>query len=65
MDVRILAATNRDPGSGPRDSRFREDLYYPPQVVTITLPPCASAGNILLVDYFLDRCREMDVANQA
>ena len=39
LDVRILAATNCDLELAVRDGRFREDLYYRLNVVTIAIPP--------------------------
>jgi len=55
IDVRVIAATNRDLESAIEEGRFREDLYYRVNVVRIGLPPLrARVSDILpLAQHFL------------
>jgi transcriptional regulator with PAS, ATPase and Fis domain len=57
VDVRILAATNKDLARAIKDGAFREDLFYRLNVVLIQMPPLRERkGDIpLLVQHFLEK----------
>ena len=66
VDVRIIAATNRDLEGALAEGRFREDLYYRLKVVTLWLPALRDRNDdiSLLTDYCLGRfAREMHLDN--
>jgi len=61
VDVRVIAATNRDLEKAVADSRFREDLFYRLSVFPIEVPPLRARGDDVLqiASHFLERtCQE-------
>lgn len=57
VDIRIIAATNKDLKKMIEKKEFREDLYYRLNVIPITIPPLRerSSDVLLLIRYFLNR----------
>jgi two-component system response regulator AtoC len=60
VDVRVIAATNRDLETAVADGHFREDLFFRVNVVCIMLPPLRQRRDEIpaLTDYFLRRFSE-------
>jgi DNA-binding NtrC family response regulator len=57
VDIRVLAATNRDLETDIKTGRFREDLYYRLNVVNVHLPPLRERGDdiVVIARYLLAR----------
>ncbi len=61
LDVRILAATNRDLEKATRDGAFREDLFYRLNVIPVNVPPLRERADDIpvLLDHFMaEFCRK-------
>ncbi|HEY1957160.1 MAG TPA: sigma-54 dependent transcriptional regulator [Polyangiaceae bacterium] len=58
IDVRVLAATNRNVEQDVKDGKFRQDLYYRLNVIRIELPPLRERREDIpeIADYLLHRC---------
>ena len=72
VDVRVLAATNRDLLKMAEEQRFREDLYYRLNVLSIDIPPLRErrSDTPVLIDYFLKKHtrgteRKINIENDA
>ena len=57
VNVRVIAASNRDLEKAVRDSQFRQDLYYRLAIIAIFIPPLRDRKEdiIPLVDFFIER----------
>ena len=66
VDVRIVAATNRQPEEAINDEKLREDLYYRVAQVPIWLPPLRERGTdrVGLAQHFLNLLNERDEKSQ-
>lgn len=67
VDVRIVTATNRDLQKEVKTGRFRQDLYYRLNGLTLVVPPLRERREdiIPLAEYFLQRLDKTDVAGQS
>ena len=57
MDIRVIAASNRDLEQGVRDGTFRQDLFYRLSIIPIFIPPLRHRKEDILplVEFFIER----------
>ena len=63
LDIRVIAATNRDLHKAIEEGKFREDLFYRINIFNVDIPPLRERGEdvVLLAQHFLERyARKMD-----
>jgi DNA-binding NtrC family response regulator len=60
LDVRVIAASNRNLKADSEAGRFRLDLYYRLSIIQIEIPPLRERGDdvLILAEYFIERFKE-------
>ena len=64
VDVRVVAATNRELKRMVEEGTFREDLFYRLDVIPVTLPPLRERGDdieVLVKHFAIRKCREINI----